>query len=246
MRQMMVESTSASSGLMTSSRSVSVLDGAICSSGISSPVAGSVYWIRLWCDSSVSSSIRTPVWRRTSGVFRHECGCWDGLWARFSLWGSGCGPAGWVADLYPFTRPCRGGVDKARLRGSWGDAHGWSLGSELRSKPIQGARARARHNSIQASFVPDRYHRERGGVRQVHGGRDCEAHGPEVAVSVVRVHDQGAVRPKAGVLRVAALGPGRMALGDSVGSTPAGVPHPWGSHRGGPVRPAGFSVHPRL
>ena len=41
-------STSASSGLMTSSRSVSVLDGAICSSGISSPVAGSLYWMKLW------------------------------------------------------------------------------------------------------------------------------------------------------------------------------------------------------
>ena len=50
---------------MTSSRSVSVLDGAICSSGISSPLAGSLYWMKLWWDSSVSSSIRMPVWRRT-------------------------------------------------------------------------------------------------------------------------------------------------------------------------------------
>ena len=58
---MMVDSTSASSGEITSSRSVSVLDGVICSSGISSPVAGSRYWMRLWCDSSVSSSIRIPV-----------------------------------------------------------------------------------------------------------------------------------------------------------------------------------------
>ena len=45
---------------------MSVLDGAICSSGISSPVAGSRYWTKLWWDSSVSSSIRMPVWRRTS------------------------------------------------------------------------------------------------------------------------------------------------------------------------------------
>ena len=45
MRQMMALSTSASSGLTTSSRSVSVLDGAICSSGTSSPVLGSRYWI---------------------------------------------------------------------------------------------------------------------------------------------------------------------------------------------------------
>ena len=37
---MMADRTSASSGLMTSSRSASVLDGAICSSGISSPVDG--------------------------------------------------------------------------------------------------------------------------------------------------------------------------------------------------------------
>ena len=44
---------------------MSVLDGAICSSGISSPVAGSLYWMKLWWDSSVSSSIRMPVWRRT-------------------------------------------------------------------------------------------------------------------------------------------------------------------------------------
>ena len=64
--EMIADSTSASSGLTTRSRSVSVLDGAICSSGMSSPVAGSRYWTRLWWDSSVSSSIRMPVWRRTS------------------------------------------------------------------------------------------------------------------------------------------------------------------------------------
>ena len=63
---MIADRTSASSGLMTRSRSASVLDGAICSSGTSSPVAGSRYWTRLWWDSSVSSSIRMPVWRRTS------------------------------------------------------------------------------------------------------------------------------------------------------------------------------------
>ena len=44
---MMVDSTSASSGDTTRSRSSSVLDGVICSSGISSPVPGSRYWIRL-------------------------------------------------------------------------------------------------------------------------------------------------------------------------------------------------------
>ncbi|MGH8920968.1 MAG: hypothetical protein ACRD0H_21990 [Actinomycetes bacterium] len=59
-------STSARSGAMTSSLSVSVFDGAICSSGISSPVAGSRYWTKLWCDNSASSSIRMPVRRRTS------------------------------------------------------------------------------------------------------------------------------------------------------------------------------------
>ena len=65
---MMVLSTSASSGLTSRSRSASVLDGAICSSGTSSPVAGSRYWTRLWWVSSVSSSMRMPVARRTSTV----------------------------------------------------------------------------------------------------------------------------------------------------------------------------------
>jgi hypothetical protein len=41
------DSTSAMSGLITKSRSVSVLDGAICSSGTISPVAGSRYCTRL-------------------------------------------------------------------------------------------------------------------------------------------------------------------------------------------------------
>lgn len=47
---------------------MSVLDRVICSSGMSSPVAGSRYWIRLWCESSVSSSILIPVWRSTSTI----------------------------------------------------------------------------------------------------------------------------------------------------------------------------------
>ena len=58
-----------------------------------------------------------------------------------------------------------------------------------------------------------------------------EAHGPEVAAPVMRVHDQRAVRPKVGVLRVAAPGPGAWRL-EIRGSTPAAVPQPWGSHRG--------------
>lgn len=60
MRWMTAARTSASSGLMTSRRSVSVLDGAICSSGMSSRLVGRVYWIRLWWLSSVSSSMRIP------------------------------------------------------------------------------------------------------------------------------------------------------------------------------------------
>jgi hypothetical protein len=40
--------TSASYGLMTSSRSVSVSDGAICSSRTHSPLFGRVYSMRLW------------------------------------------------------------------------------------------------------------------------------------------------------------------------------------------------------
>ena len=65
-RVLIADRTAASSGPMTRSRSVSVLDGAMDSRGTSSPVAGSRYWTRLWCDSSVSSSMRMPVWRRTS------------------------------------------------------------------------------------------------------------------------------------------------------------------------------------
>ena len=61
MRWMTAARTSASSGLTTSSRSVSVLDGAICSNGISSVLVGGVYWTRLWWLSSVSSSTRIPV-----------------------------------------------------------------------------------------------------------------------------------------------------------------------------------------
>ena len=69
---MIADRTSASSGLMTSRRSASVLDGVICSSGISSPVPGSRYWMRLWWDSSVSSSIRMPVCRSTSTIAQHQ------------------------------------------------------------------------------------------------------------------------------------------------------------------------------
>ena len=47
MRLMMALRTSASSGLMTSSRSASVLDGTICSSGTSSPVEGRWYCTKL-------------------------------------------------------------------------------------------------------------------------------------------------------------------------------------------------------
>ena len=69
---MIADRTSASSGDTTSSRSSSVLEGAICSSGISSLLAGSRYWIRLWWDSSVSSSIRMPVCRSTSIIAQHQ------------------------------------------------------------------------------------------------------------------------------------------------------------------------------
>ena len=65
---MIALSTSASSGLTTRSRSASVLDGAICSSGTSSPVPGRRYWTRLWWLSSSSSSARMPVRRRTSMI----------------------------------------------------------------------------------------------------------------------------------------------------------------------------------
>ncbi len=59
-------STSANSGEITRSLSVSVLDGAMCSRGTSSPLAGSRYWTRLEWVSSVSSSIRISLCRSTS------------------------------------------------------------------------------------------------------------------------------------------------------------------------------------
>jgi hypothetical protein len=43
----MVDNTSASSGEITRSLAASAFDGVICSSGISSSVAGSRYWMRL-------------------------------------------------------------------------------------------------------------------------------------------------------------------------------------------------------
>jgi hypothetical protein len=64
--------TSASSGLTSSRRSVSVLDGAICSSGTTSPVEGSRYWMMLWWLSSNSSSPRIPVRRKTSIVAKAQ------------------------------------------------------------------------------------------------------------------------------------------------------------------------------
>ena len=66
MRQTIALRTSASSGLTSSSLSAPVFDGAICSSGTSSPVEGSRYWVMLWWLSSRSSSNRMPLWRRTS------------------------------------------------------------------------------------------------------------------------------------------------------------------------------------
>jgi len=59
-------STPVSTGLMTTRRSWSVLDGTMCSSGITSPVASSWYWIRLWWEISPSSSTRMPVSLRVS------------------------------------------------------------------------------------------------------------------------------------------------------------------------------------
>jgi len=59
--RMTVARTSATCGLMTSSRSVSVSDGAICSSRTHSPLFGRVYSMRPVVDSSVSSVIRMPV-----------------------------------------------------------------------------------------------------------------------------------------------------------------------------------------
>ena len=45
---------------------MSVLDGAIWSSGTISPVPGSAYWVMLWWLASSISSMRAPVWRRNS------------------------------------------------------------------------------------------------------------------------------------------------------------------------------------
>jgi len=65
---MMALSTSASSGLTTSSLSVSVFDGRICSKRTIWPVVGSRYCTRLWWLSSSNSSTLTPVVRSTSTI----------------------------------------------------------------------------------------------------------------------------------------------------------------------------------
>ena len=69
---MIADKTSASSGLTRSSLSVSVLLGAIWSSGTSSPVVGSRYSVMLWWVSSRSSSQRMPVSLRTSIVAKAQ------------------------------------------------------------------------------------------------------------------------------------------------------------------------------
>ncbi len=51
---------------------MSVFDGTICRSGMSSPVVGSRYWIKLWWESSVSSSTRMPVARSTSTMAKAQ------------------------------------------------------------------------------------------------------------------------------------------------------------------------------
>ncbi len=95
----MVASTSASSGPMTSSRSSSVLDGAICSSGMSSPVAGSRYWMRLCWDNSPSSSIRMPVSRSTSTAAQvQNARCSSQARSRLGPPAGSCAH-GWVACL---------------------------------------------------------------------------------------------------------------------------------------------------
>src|ERR1035437_7973558 len=65
---MIADRTSASSGLTRSSLSVSVLLGAICSSGTSSPVAGSRYSVMPWWVSSRSSSQRDELAGRRQPV----------------------------------------------------------------------------------------------------------------------------------------------------------------------------------
>ena len=62
---MIADRTPASSGLTRRSLSASVLLGAICSSGTSSPVVGSRYSVMPWWVSSRSSSQRMPVSLRT-------------------------------------------------------------------------------------------------------------------------------------------------------------------------------------
>src|SRR5260370_6120744 len=56
----MTARTSTREGEMTSMRWMSVFDGAMCRSGISSAVSGSWYRMRLCWESSVSSSMRMP------------------------------------------------------------------------------------------------------------------------------------------------------------------------------------------
>ena len=68
-------------------RSVSVLDGLTCSSGIISPV-GAWYWRKLRWVSSSSSSIRTPLRRSTSITAQVQNAASSAAWTSSRLPGS--------------------------------------------------------------------------------------------------------------------------------------------------------------
>ena len=143
-RLMTALSTSASSGLTTRSRSVSVLDGAICSSGTSSPVPGSRYWMRLWWESSSSSSARMPVWRRTS-MIAHAQNAWSSSRLRCRC----LPPAGSRAQMLPGAA-C-GRMDRTRVCpaavNSWPGCAGRAAVSSAAASWRHWAAARARTGS---------------------------------------------------------------------------------------------------
>ena len=147
---MIADSTSARSGETTRSRSASVLDGAICSSGTSSPVAGSRYCTRLWWVSSRSSSTLMPVARSTSMIAQvqkawssSQVRSWrlpSASWAQIRM--PGLRAAGRVKACPPAVNVPPGGVRQAAV--STAAVRAWCPAAERTRTGSTGSRSRVR------------------------------------------------------------------------------------------------------
>ena len=123
-RRMMAERTSASSGLTTRSRSASVLEGAICSSGTSSPVVGQPVLDQavvaeleefLDADARERGGPRRPPMPRTRGPLPGSRS------RRLPVAGSS-------AQILPVPAVCGRAADQGLARGGEGLARAWPAG----------------------------------------------------------------------------------------------------------------------